>query len=236
MMDAPALELLLSAKAGDNDALAEMVDRNAGLIWSIARRYFGRGVDPDDLYQLGCVGFLKAVQGFDTEFGTQFSTYAVPKITGEIRRFLRDDGSIKVSHSIKERAGLIRNARSALEQKLGREPTVSEISAELGISVEDMAIAETAAAAPESLHRETGEHGFSLESVLGDWSQEEKLIEHVALREAVSALPDKEQMVINLRYYRGMTQEAASRVLKVSQVQVSRLERRAVQQLRVLLE
>jgi len=236
MMDAPALELLLSAKAGDNDALAEMVDRNAGLIWSIARRYFGRGVDPDDLYQLGCVGFLKAVQGFDTEFGTQFSTYAVPKITGEIRRFLRDDGSIKVSRSIKERAGLIRNARSALEQKLGREPTVSEISAELGISVEDMAIAETAAAAPESLHRETGEHGFSLESVLGDWSQEEKLIEHVALREAVSALPDKEQMVINLRYYRGMTQEAASRVLKVSQVQVSRLERRAVQQLRVLLE
>ncbi|MCL2401511.1 MAG: sigma-70 family RNA polymerase sigma factor [Oscillospiraceae bacterium] len=235
-MDAPALELLLSAKAGDNDALAEMVDRNAGLIWSIARRYFGRGVDPDDLYQLGCVGFLKAVQGFDTEFGTQFSTYAVPKITGEIRRFLRDDGSIKVSRSIKERAGLIRNARSALEQKLGREPTVSEISAELGISVEDMAIAETAAAAPESLHRETGEHGFSLESVLGDWSQEEKLIEHVALREAVSALPDKEQMVINLRYYRGMTQEAASRVLKVSQVQVSRLERRAVQQLRVLLE
>jgi RNA polymerase sporulation-specific sigma factor len=113
---------------------------------------------------------------------------------------------------------------------------VSEVSAELGISVEDIAIAETAAAAPESLHREAGEHGFSLESVLGDWSQEEKLIEHVALREAVEALPDKEQMVINLRYYRGMTQEAASRVLKVSQVQVSRLERRAVAQLRVLLE
>ena len=235
-MDEAALSLLLAAKSGDQNALAEMVDRNAGLIWSIARRYFGRGVDPDDLYQLGCVGFLKAVQGFDTEFGTQFSTYAVPKITGEIRRFLRDDGSIKVSRSLKERAGLIRNAKSTLEQKFGREPTVSEISAELGISVEDIAIAETAAATPESLHRETGEHGFSLESVLGDWSQEEKLIEHVALREAVSALPDKERMVINLRYYRGMTQEAASRVLKVSQVQVSRLERRAVAQLRVLLE
>jgi len=230
------LRILLAAKNGDRDALSEMVDLNVGLIWSIARRYFGRGVDPDDLYQLGCVGFLKAVQGFDPEFGTQFSTYAVPKISGEIRRFLRDDGSIKVSRSIKERAMAIRSAKGALEQKLGREPTVSELSAELGISIEDIAVAETATGVPESLSRETGEDGFSLESVLGDWSQEEKLIEYVALREAVSALPDKEQMVIKLRYYRGMTQEAASRVLNVSQVQVSRLERRAVDHLRVLLE
>jgi len=233
-MDARAL--LMEAKKGDRDALSEMVDLNAGLIWSIARRYFGRGVDPDDLYQLGCVGFLKAVQGFDPEFGTQFSTYAVPKISGEIRRFLRDDGSIKVSRSIKERAMAIRSTKGALEQKLGREPTVSELSAELGISIEDIAVAETATGAPESLSRETGEDGFSLEHILGDWSQEEKLIEHVALREAVSALPDNEQMVIKLRYYRGMTQEAASRVLHVSQVQVSRLERRAVDRLRVLLE
>jgi len=123
-----------------------------------------------------------------------------------------------------------------LEQRFGREPTLSELSAELQISVEDIAVAETATGAPESLQRETGEDGFSLENILGDWSQEEKLIEHVALREAISALPESERMVITLRYYRGMTQEASSRILQVSQVQVSRLERRAVDRLRVLLE
>ena len=144
MMDTATLDRIIAAKQGDRDAAEEMVSRNAGLIWSIARRYFGCGVDADDLYQLGCVGFLKAVDGFDPEFGTQFSTYAVPKIAGEIRRFLRDDGSIKVSRSIKERATVIRTAKSALEQRHGREPTVSEISAETGITIEDIAIAEVA--------------------------------------------------------------------------------------------
>ena len=143
IMEKEALERLLAAKSGDRDAADEMVSLNSGLIWSIARRYFGRGVDPDDLFQLGCVGFLKAVEGFDPSFGTQFSTYAVPKIAGEIRRFLRDDGSIKVSRSIKERAHAIRSAKSALEQRLGREPTLTELSAETGITIEEIAVAET---------------------------------------------------------------------------------------------
>jgi RNA polymerase sporulation-specific sigma factor len=235
-MEQTALDRLLAAKNGDRDAADEMVNMNSGLIWSIARRYFGRGVDPDDLYQLGCVGFLKAVAGFDAAYGTQFSTYAVPKIAGEIRRFLRDDGSIKVSRSIKERAHMIRSAKSALEQRLGREPTLSELSGETGVSIEEIAVAETATGVPESLQRETGEDGFTLENILGDWCQEENLIEHVALREAIRALPEKEQIVIRLRYYRGMTQDQAARVLKVSQVQVSRLERRAVEQLRSQLK
>ncbi len=234
-MEQEALDRLMAAKNGDREAADEMVTLNSGLIWSIARRYFGRGVDPDDLYQLGCVGFLKAVDGFDPAFGTQFSTYAVPKIAGEIRRFLRDDGSIKVSRSIKERAHAIRSAKSSLEQRLGREPTLSELSDETGITIEEIAVAETATGTPESLQRETGEDGFTLENVLGDWFQEENLIEQVSLREAIRTLPEKEQMVIRLRYYRGMTQEAAARILKVSQVQVSRLERRAVEQLRVQL-
>jgi len=237
MMERAAIERLLRAKDGDRDACGEVVQLNAGLIWSVARRYFGRGVDPDDLYQLGCVGFLKAVQGFDPAFGTQFSTYAVPKIAGEIRRFLRDDGSIKVSRGLKERANLIRGARSALEQRIGREPTVSEIAGELEMTVEDIAVAETAAAAPESLQREMGEEGFTLENILGDGSrQEENLVERVALREAIDALPDQERLVVRLRYYRGMTQETAARILKVSQVQVSRLERRAIERLRTHLE
>ena len=235
-MDDAKRKLLQRVQAGDRQAAEQMVLENAGLIWSIARRYFGRGVDNDDLYQIGCVGFIKAMQGFDLGYGTQFSTYAVPKISGEIRRFLRDDSVIKVSRGIKENAMAIRSARTSLEQRLNREPTLSEISAETSLTVEDIAVAETATVGTESLQRETGEDGFTLEQVLGDSSQEERLIEHVALREAIGKLPDKEKTVLGLRYWRGMTQDAAARVLGVSQVQVSRLERRAVDALRKLLE
>ena len=118
-------DLIRRAKSGDREAGEALVTGNSGLIWSIARRYFGRGVDPEDLYQLGCLGFLKAVEGFDPEFGTQFSTYAVPKIAGEIRRFLRDDGTVKVSRSLKERSAMIRLTRQKLTNRLGREPTLS---------------------------------------------------------------------------------------------------------------
>jgi RNA polymerase sporulation-specific sigma factor len=225
-------ELIEKAQAGDAAAAEELVSSNTGLIWSVARRFFDRGVDADDLYQLGCVGFIKALKGFDLEYGTQFSTYAVPKIAGEIRRFLRDDGCIKVSRTIKERASTIRIARRNLEQRLGRSPTLSELSNETGLDVEDIAAAETAASQPESLQRQTGEDGFTLECVIGDWSQEEKMIERVALRQAIATLPEKEQMVISLRYYRGMTQQSAAELMHVSQVQISRLERRAVDRLR----
>lgn len=227
-----ASELLEAAKAGDEDAAGRLVEANSGLIWSIARRYFGRGVDVDDLFQLGCVGLIKAIRGYDVSFGTKFSTYAVPKICGEIRRFLRDDGSVKVSRGIKERAASLRAASEELSHRLGREPTISELSLETGISPEDIAVAENATAATESLQRENGEDGLTLESVLGDWGAEERLLERVSLKEALSSLPEKEQMVIGLRYYRGMTQAEAARVLGVSQVQVSRLERRAIEAMR----
>jgi len=226
------LELLRQARAGDADATQRMVQENTGLIWSVARRFFGRGVEPDDLYQLGCVGFLKAVRGYDESFGTRFSTYAVPKISGEIRRFLRDDGAVKVSRGMKELAATVHTARAALEQRLGREPTLSELSAETGAAVEDIASAELAVGPTESLQRETGDEGFTLENVLGDYGQEERLVEHVALREAIDRLPERERQVISLRYFHGLTQEASARVIGVSQVQVSRLERRAVEGLR----
>jgi RNA polymerase sporulation-specific sigma factor len=230
-----ARELITAAQQGDEGAMARIVEENTGLIWSVARRFFGRGVDPDDLYQLGCLGFIKAVQGFDLSFGTQFSTYAVPKISGEIRRFLRDDGSIKVSRGIKERAVQIRMARNALEQRLGREPTISELSAETGLEPEEIAAAETATSQTESLSRETGEDGFTLEHILGDYGQEEKLIERVALKEAIAALPEREQHVIALRFFHGMTQDRTARILGVSQVQVSRIERRALAELREIM-
>ena len=229
------LELIRSAQAGDKQAAERLVTENSGLIWSVAKRFLGRGADSDDLYQLGCLGFLKAVEGFDLEYGTQFSTYAVPKIAGEIRRFLRDDGVIKVSRTLKEQAVTIKTARNHLTLQLGREPTVSEISAHTGISPEEIAIAETATAATESIQRETGEDGFSLENILTDTESEEKLVERISLRQAVEKLPQREALVINLRYFHGLTQERVSRVLSVSQVQVSRIEKKALLSLRELL-
>lgn len=229
-------EYIRLAKQGNKLAAEKLVEENSGLIWSVARRFFGRGTDPDDLFQLGCVGFLKAIEGFDESFGTQFSTYAVPKISGEIRRFLRDDGTVKVSRSIKEQAQQIRNARNLLEQRLGREPLLSELSAETGFSPEEIAFAETATGPAESLQRESGNDGFTLEHILTDDNGEDSMVERVALRHAVEKLPDKEKKTIYLRYFHGMTQDAVSRVLGVSQVQVSRLERKAIAKLREILE
>jgi RNA polymerase sporulation-specific sigma factor len=231
-MSGPDVALLEAAKNGDRDAAERVLNENSALIWSVVRRFFGRGVESDDLYQLGCMGFIKAIQGFDSSYGTQFSTYAVPKIAGEIRRFLRDDGAIKVSRSVKERAHSIKSARLMLEQKLGREPYLSEISAETGLTAEEIASTETATATTESLQREMGEEGLTLEGVLGDFLQEEKMLEKLALKEAIESLPEREKQVILLRYFRCMTQEATAKVLKVSQVQVSRIEKRAMEILR----
>ncbi len=231
-----AHDLLERAREGDRAAAETLLEANSGLIWSIARRYFGCGVEGDDLYQLGCLGFLKAVQSFSAEYGTRFSTYAVPKICGEIRRFLRDDGAVKVSRSLKERAQAVRMARKALEQRLGREPALSELSRETGFTPEEIAEAETATAAAASLQQENGEDGPTLEELLSDPGQEERMIETLALREAIRDLPGQERMVIALRYYRGMTQTQAAELLGVSQVQVSRLERRAVEALRKSLQ
>ena len=225
-------ELLRRAKAGDRDAGEALVVGNSGLIWSIARRYFGRGVDPEDLFQLGCLGFLKAVEGFDLDFGTQFSTYAVPKIAGEIRRFLRDDGTVKVSRSLKERAMMIRVTRQKLTNRLGREPTLSELSVETGLQPEEIATAETATGTAESIQKRSGEDGFALEDVLTEGEMEEKIVERIALREAITSLSEREQMVIKLRFFHGLTQDKTAKILGVSQVQISRIEKKALENLR----
>ena len=224
--------LLQAARSGDSGACEQVLLENNGLIWSVVRRYYGRGVEPDDLYQLGCLGFLKAVQGFDPEYGTQFSTYAVPKIAGEIRRFLRDDGPVKVSRGLKERGAGLRAVRGRLSVQLGREPTLSELAEETGLTPEEIAAADTAAEPVISLQSETGEGGLTLEGMLTSGGEEEGLVERITLRSAIAGLPEREQQVLVLRYYRGMTQMNTARVLGVSQVQVSRLERRALDRLR----
>ena len=225
-------DLLAAAKDGDREACQEIIHTNDRLIWSIVQRYTGRGVELEDLFQLGCVGFLKAVEGFDTAYGTQFSTYAVPKIAGEIRRFLRDDGAVKVSRSIKERAAAIKKTRERLTGDFGREPTVSELSEAMGLSPEEIASAETATSAAESIQRQTGEEGFSLEDVLCTDGMEEKLLEKLALREALRHLGEKERLVIQLRYYHSLTQQRVAELIGVSQVQVSRIEKKALERLR----
>lgn len=229
-------DLIASAQAGDQQASERLVAENSGLIWSVARRFMGRGTEPDDLYQLGCLGFLKAVEGFDIRYGTQFSTYAVPKIAGEIRRFLRDDGAVKVSRGLKEQALSIRSARNKLTGALGREPTIQEISRQTGFTPEEIALAETATAATESIQRETGDEGFTLENILTDTESEERMVEKIALRQAIDGLPERERLVIQLRYYHGLTQQRVAKVMSVSQVQISRIEKKALAMLRDLMQ
>lgn len=234
-MNAETEALILQSRQGDKRASERLLLENSGLIWSIARRFFGRGVDPDDLYQLGCLGFLKAVANFDLDFGTQFSTYAVPKISGEIRRFLRDDGTVKVSRGLKERAASVHAARQQLTGVLGRDPTVSEIAEALSLRPEEVAEAEAATGYAESIQRQTGEEGFSLEDVLADTQTEDRLVERIALREAISKLPERQRTVIRLRYFHGLTQERIAKLLGVSQVQISRIEKKALGELRSYL-
>ena len=228
-------ELLKRCHDGDQEAKEQILEENTGLIWSIVKRFLGRGAESEDLYQLGCLGFIKAVDGFDPQFGTQFSTYAVPKIAGEIRRFLRDDGAVKVSRSIKERSAIIHMAKHQLLTDLGREPTVSEIASYTGLSVEDIAEAEVATSAVESIYQTAGQDGFCLENILSNTESEDVMLERVSLRQAIESLSEREGMVIKLRFFHGLTQERVSKVLSVSQVQVSRIEKKALAKLKEMM-
>lgn len=224
--------LLQAAQKGDRAACGQLVEENQGLIWSLVHRYARKGMDSEDLYQLGCLGFLKAVQGFDLDYGTQFSTYAVPKIAGEIRRFLRDDGMIRVGRGKREQALRLHKAREDLQAQLGRDPALSELAQATGMTPEEIAAADLATAAVISLQAESGETGLALEMVVGSESPEEGLVETVALRTAIDRLPERERKLILLRYYKGLTQDKTARVLGISQVQVSRLEKKCLQILR----
>lgn len=223
--------LLRRASDGDRTAESALVEENSGLIHTIARRYYGRGLEPEDLYQLACVGFIKAVRGFDPALGNEFSTYAVPKIAGEIRRFLRDDGAVKVSRAVKERAMRVRRIQSELESRLGRSPGVSELAAAAGLTSEEVAACEQAEVSVDSLERELS-GGGRLGDLIGDEGMEERTCLYLSLEEALETLPERERQVIALRYARDMTQQQVSRIIGVSQVQVSRIEKHAIAMLR----
>ena len=226
--------LLERAQQGDDAAYETVLEENEGLIWSVVRRYGGCGVEMDDLYQLGCIGFIKAIKHFDLTYGTQFSTYAVPKIAGEIRRYLRDDQAVKVGRTTKEKGQALRKIREHLRGSLGREARLSELAEASGMTAEEIAVIDLAMAAPESLQQENAD-GLTLESMLGTDGPEESLVEKIALREAIDSLPEREKWTVLLRFFKGLTQAQTARIIGVSQVQVSRLERRSLEKLRHLL-
>ena len=228
-------ELLRLSHNGDSEARQKLICGNLKLVLSIIQRFTGRSDNLDERFQVGCIGLVKAVDNFNIELEVKFSTYAVPKISGEIRRFLRDDGAVKVSRGLKEQAAAIKSARNSLTNALGREPSILEISRQTGLTPEEIALAETATAATESIQRETGEEGFSLEHILTDTESEERMVEKIALLQALERLQERESTVIRLRYFHGLTQQRIARVLDVSQVQVSRIERKALTHLKELL-
>lgn len=225
---------LLRAAAGDRAAEADLIQQNNGLIWSIVQRYYGRGAEPEDLYQLACVGFIKAIRGFNPSLGCEFSTYAVPKIAGEIRRFLRDNGAVKISRVLKERSMKLRRIQTELEARSGRSPTVSELAEASGLTTEEVAACEQADVTVDSLERELS-GGGRLGDMIGEDGMEERTCLYLSLQEAIHTLSPREQNVLMFRFVRDMTQQQAARLIGVSQVQVSRIEKKAIEKLRNLL-
>jgi RNA polymerase sporulation-specific sigma factor len=223
--------LIALSQAGDHVARDTLVSCNIRLVWSIVQRFLNRGYEPEDLFQIGCIGLLKSVDKFDLSYDVKFSTYAVPMIIGEIQRFLRDDGTVKVSRSLKELANKVRKKKDELSKKLGRLPTVKEIADELGITPEDVVFAQEANKPPSSIHETVYENDgdpITLMDQIADDGQE-KWFDKLALNEAISSLTERERLIVYLRYFRDQTQSEVASRLGISQVQVSRLEKKILQ-------
>ncbi|MBR6593838.1 MAG: sigma-70 family RNA polymerase sigma factor [Clostridia bacterium] len=225
--------LFAAARAGDMDATARLVADNMGLVKSLALRFRDRGTETEDLIQIGTIGLIKAIRGFDTGFGTMFSTYAVPLITGEIKKHLRDDGIIKVSREIKRRGALLCREKQRIMTETGEEPRISELARISGMTVEEAVQALDAVAPVASLY-DSGEGELSPEERL--WTDNVAAFgERLALRQAVEALPEEERRIVMLRYYRGLSQGETARILGLTQVKVSRREKRIMEKLRQAL-
>lgn len=232
--DGEIKELIKKSQAGDQEARNEIVERNMRLVWSVVQRFLHRGYDPDDLFQIGCIGLLKSVDKFDLSYDVKFSTYAVPMIIGEIQRFIRDDGTIKVSRSLKEVGNKIRRAKDDLAKELGRAPTIYEVSDYLEIPVDEILLAQEAVMAPTSIHEIVYENDGDPITLLDQISDQEegKWFDKIALKEAIEGLDDREKLIVFLRYYNDQTQAEVAGRLGISQVQVSRLEKKILKQIK----
>lgn len=224
------IEEILEAQRGNEEVLGKILQKNNGLIWSIIKRFTGRGYEVDDLYQIGCIGFIKAIQRFDTKFDVKISTYAVPYILGEIKRFLRDDGPIKISRSTKELAGKIREIQSRYWNDKGEEITIGEIAKQLKTTKEEVAMALESMNPLTSINEEAYGEENSGESkinfIRNDVDEAEKIVNHLAIREFIQDLEERERKIILLRYYQEKTQTEVAKMLGISQVQVSRMEKK----------
>lgn len=230
------LEVLRRAGQGDKEARDTMVEENLGLIWSIVRRFTGRGCEMEDLFQIGCIGLIKAIDKFDLSYDVQFSTYAVPLITGEIKRFLRDDGMIKVSRIYKENAVKINRAAESLKNELGREPTTGELEERTGLSKEDIVLASDACSEVESIYKTIYQGDGTAISVIdriGDGRNDHELVENrMAVKSLLEGLEEQERELMILRYFKEKTQMETAAELGISQVQVSRQEKKILNKLR----
>lgn len=232
--DTEVKRLIALSQSGDHVARDTLVSCNIRLVWSVVQRFLNRGYEPEDLFQIGCIGLLKSVDKFDLSYDVKFSTYAVPMIIGEIQRFLRDDGTVKVSRSLKEMANKIRKAKDELSKRHGRQPTIKEVAEELGVSPEDVVFAQEANKPPSSIHETVFENDgdpITLMDQIADESQD-KWFDKMALTEAINHLNERERLIVYLRYYRDQTQSEVASRLGISQVQVSRLEKKILQSIK----
>ncbi len=237
MTDEAVKELIVRSKKGDKQAQAVLVENNVGLVWSIVKRFQNRGYEVDDLYQIGCIGLIKAINKFDTSFDVKFSTYAVPMIIGEIKRFIRDDGIIKVSRSLKEISSKARITKEIMSKDLGREPSISEIAEQIKVSSEELVMALEAGCAPESLYSTIGDGDNSpillIDRINADNNTREvDLIDKIAIRQILNTLNKRERQIIILRYFKEKTQVQIAKMLGISQVQVSRIEKKILQDIK----
>lgn len=228
--------LIEKSHAGDKQAREVLIEKNLGLVHHIVKRFLNRGVDAEDLFQIGCIGLMKAIDKFDLAFDVKFSTYAVPMISGEIKRFLRDDGMVKVSRSLKENGWKITRAREQFQHEHGREPTLEEIAKVTGLSTEEVVMAMDAGAEVESIYKSIyqsdGNEIYLVDQIASKNNEREKLLNHMLLKQLLSELEGEEKELIRLRYFQGKTQTEVAERLGISQVQVSRLEKRILRRLR----
>ena len=229
-------ELITKSQNGDKAARDELVEKNVRLVWSVVQRFMNRGYDPEDLFQIGSIGLMKAIDKFDLSFDVKFSTYAVPMIIGEIQRFIRDDGTIKVSRTLKELGNKIRITKEDLTKKLNRSPTVAEVATTLEISTEEVAQAQDAIKYPHSIYETVYENGGEPITLLDQLSnQDQQWFDHLTLKEAIGRLSERERLIVYLRYYKDKTQSEVAKRLGISQVQVSRLEKKILDDMKKLM-
>lgn len=230
-------EYILRSQNGDQEARHILVEKNIRLVWSVVQRFLNRGYDPDDLFQIGSIGLIKAIDKFDLTYEVRFSTYAVPMIIGEIQRFIRDDGTIKVSRTMKELGNKIRIKKEELSKKLNRSPTVSEIAEALNMTPEDVAQAQEAVKSPHSIHETVYENGGEPITLLDQIANNDKQwFEKLILEEAIRNLTERERLIVYLRYYKDQTQSEVAERLGISQVQVSRLEKKILTDMKHMMK